>query len=99
MCFLSGTRCTYHFEKVKYNKYLISLTRFEYKFGFLGGPLVVQKSFTDDTAVIYGVISHGYSCASKNVPGINTRVTRYVDWIKKRMLLPTITTTTTRCKF
>ena len=51
---------------------------------------MVQKSFTDNTAVIYGVISHGYKCAIENVPGINTRVTKYVDWIKKRMsLLPT----------
>ena len=67
-------------------------------FGFLGGPLVVQKSFSDDTAVIYGVISHGHKCALENKPGVNTRVTRYIDWIKKRMSLPkppaTIITTT-----
>ena len=72
--------------------YQISPTRcttFKYTFGFLGGPLVVQKSFSDDTAVIYGVISHGHKCALENKPGVNTRVTRYIDWIKKRMSLPT----------
>ena len=44
--------------------------------------------------MIYGVISQGHKCAVRNVPGINTRVTRYVDWIKKRMSLPTPPTTT-----
>ena len=55
---------------------------------------MVQKSFSDDTAVIYGVISHGAECALENKPGVNTRVTRYIDWIKKRMSLPTPPTTT-----
>ena len=54
---------------------------------------MVQKSFTDDTAVIYGVISHGKGCAFANLPGINTRVTKYINWIKERMSLPTPPTT------
>ena len=69
-------------------------------FCFLGGPLVVQKSFTDDTAVIYGIVSGGHKCALENVPGFYTRVTRFVGWIKERMSTPiTTSTTTTQCKF
>ena len=68
-------------------------------FGFLGGPLVVLKSFTDNTAVIYGIVSGGHQCGLENVPGFYTRVTRFVDWIKKRMSSPPTTTTTTPCKF
>ena len=71
-------------------------------FVFLGGPLVVPKSLTDDTALIYGIVSGGHQCALENVPGFYTRVTRFVDWIKKRMSSPpttTISTTTTQCKF
>ena len=71
---------------------------------FLGGPLVVLKSSTDDTAVIYGIVSGGHQCHLENVPGFYTRVTRFVDWIKKRMSSPpttttTTSTTTTQCKF
>jgi secreted trypsin-like serine protease len=79
---------------------VLGLSRY---FVFLGGPLVVPKSFTDDTAVIYGIVSGGHECALENVPGFYTRVTRFVDWIKKRLSSPptttTISTTTTQCKF
>ena len=69
-------------------------------FGVLGGPLVVLKSFTDDTAVIYGIVSGGHQCGLENVPGFYTRVTRFIDWIKKRMSSPPPPTkTTTQCKF
>merc|ERR1712051_254666 len=53
--------------------------------GDSGGPLVMPKSSSDDTAIIYGVVSWGSGCASPNLPGVYARVTKFVDWIKKNM--------------
>merc|ERR1711935_530237 len=53
--------------------------------GDSGGPLVVPKSSSDDTAIIYGVVSWGAGCASPNLPGVYARVTKFIDWIKKNM--------------
>ena len=52
---------------------------------FTGGPLVVPKSKSDDTAIIYGVVSWGAGCASPDLPGVYARVTKFIDWIKKNM--------------
>merc|ERR1711868_16930 len=53
--------------------------------GDSGGPLVVPKSKSDDTAIIYGVVSWGAGCASPDLPGVYARVTKFIDWIKKNM--------------
>jgi len=53
--------------------------------GDSGGPLVVPKSSSDDTAIIYGVVSWGAGCASPDLPGVYARVTKFIDWIKKNM--------------
>merc|ERR1711935_536976 len=53
--------------------------------GDSGGTLVVPKSSSDDTAIIYGVVSWGAGCASPNLPGVYARVTKVIDWIKKNM--------------
>merc|ERR1712086_312402 len=53
--------------------------------GDSGGPLVVPKSSSDDTAIIYGVVSWGSGCADPNMPGVYARVTKFIDWIKKNM--------------
>ena len=53
--------------------------------GDSGGPLVVQKSPTDDSAIVYGVVSWGIGCARPGYPGVYTRVTKYVDWILNHM--------------
>jgi len=53
--------------------------------GDSGGPLVVPKGSSDDTAIIYGVVSWGSGCAGPNMPGVYARVTKFVDWIKKNM--------------
>merc|ERR1711936_809171 len=53
--------------------------------GDSGGPLVVPKSKSDDTAIIYGVVSWGAGCASPDLPGVYARVTKFIYWIKKNM--------------
>merc|ERR1711971_395637 len=53
--------------------------------GDSGGPLVVPRSSTDDTAVIIGVVSWGLECAKAKQPGVYTRVTNKLYWIKANM--------------
>ncbi|XP_063532809.1 trypsin, alkaline C-like [Cydia strobilella] len=48
--------------------------------GDSGGPLV-HKGTTD---VLIGAVSWGYGCAHRDYPGVNTRVSRYTDWIVDR---------------
>merc|ERR1712051_1113056 len=53
--------------------------------GDSGGPLAVHRSANDDTAVVYGVVSWGIECAKEKQPGVYTRVTNYLSWIKANM--------------
>ncbi|CAO2611645.1 Tissue-type plasminogen activator [Lemmus lemmus] len=47
-----------------------------------GGPLVcmINKHMT-----LVGIISWGIGCGQKDVPGIYTKVTNYIDWIQDNM--------------
>ncbi|KXJ82503.1 hypothetical protein RP20_CCG013184 [Aedes albopictus] len=46
--------------------------------GDSGGPLMSQKLYW----TIEGVVSFGYKCGLEGWPGVYTRVSNYVDWIK-----------------
>ena len=49
--------------------------------GDSGGPLIVPKSHSDDTAVVFGVVSWAHGCG--RTAGVYTRVTKYLDWIQR----------------
>ncbi|XP_047448700.1 tissue-type plasminogen activator isoform X2 [Mugil cephalus] len=50
--------------------------------GDSGGPLVCRHN---DRMTLMGVISWGDGCGRKDTPGVYARVTRYINWINKKM--------------
>ncbi|XP_045142790.1 tissue-type plasminogen activator [Echinops telfairi] len=58
------------------------LTRCRSRKGDSGGPLVCVK---DKRMTLVGIISWGIGCGQKDVPGVYTKVTNYLDWIRDNM--------------
>ncbi|XP_061545950.1 hyaluronan-binding protein 2-like [Phycodurus eques] len=49
--------------------------------GDSGGPLTCEHN---NTHVVYGLVSWGDQCGKKNKPGVYSRVTHFLDWIKSK---------------
>ena len=49
--------------------------------GDSGGPLTCEQH---QVQVIYGLVSWGDQCGRANKPGVYTRVTDYLDWVKSK---------------
>ncbi|XP_065110703.1 neurotrypsin [Paramisgurnus dabryanus] len=49
--------------------------------GDSGGPLVCERS--SGSWVVYGVTSWGHACRLQNAPGVYTKVSAFVPWIRK----------------
>lgn len=52
--------------------------------GDSGGPLMFNTDWTKNRYEVWGVVSFGPSaCANKDLPGVYTRVDKYLDWIER----------------
>ncbi|ROT70570.1 putative transmembrane protease serine 9-like [Penaeus vannamei] len=51
--------------------------------GDSGGPLLISD--TQGRLVSVGVVSNGIGCGRPRVPGLYTRVSRYIDWITEKI--------------
>lgn len=56
------------------------LIHFIYQQGDSGGPLIAER--IDKKYELIGVVSWGNGCAREGYPGVYTRVTKFIDWLK-----------------
>lgn len=48
-----------------------------------GGPLVIKDA--EGTYVTVGIVATGIGCGRPKLPGLYTRVSRYIQWIENTM--------------
>ncbi|KAL4707926.1 hypothetical protein ACJJTC_013717 [Scirpophaga incertulas] len=61
--------------------------------GDSGGPLLCRNPMSPQQWYVAGIVSHGDGCARKDEPGVYTRVSLFVKWIKYNIVskrLPSI---------
>jgi len=56
--------------------------------GFAGGPLQIQNNNSNtDTYTQFGITSFGRHCGIKGMPGVYTKVSKYINWIERTIWL------------
>lgn len=50
--------------------------------GDSGGPLLCRNPLNSQQWYMAGIVSHGDGCARKDEPGVYTRVSLFVKWIR-----------------
>lgn len=62
--------------------YLLQLSFVGLFQGDSGGPLLCRNPLNSQQWYLAGIVSHGDGCARKDEPGVYTRVSLFVKWIK-----------------
>ena len=77
--------CELFYRRDYYRKGMMPVTRKETQTcqGDSGGPMAVKRP--DGSSVLLGITSYGEGCAQRNTPGVYTRVSYYVPWVKQVM--------------
>ncbi|XP_051687670.1 serine protease 52 isoform X2 [Oryctolagus cuniculus] len=55
--------------------------------GDSGGPLICHKKNNNSVWYQLGIVSWGAECGHKEIPGVYTKVSSYLSWIKKKTAL------------
>ncbi|XP_068631440.1 serine protease nudel [Battus philenor] len=58
--------------------------------GDSGGPLLCRNPINKQQWYVAGIVSHGDGCARENEPGVYTRVSIFVEWIKFHIFSKTL---------
>ncbi|XP_063377037.1 serine protease nudel isoform X1 [Cydia fagiglandana] len=58
--------------------------------GDSGGPLLCRNPLNSQQWYIAGIVSHGDGCARKDEPGVYTRVSLFVEWIRFHIFSKTL---------
>lgn len=64
------------------NKALKKIIHFQ---GDSGGPFMCKNPQNPKQSYVAGIVSHGDGCARAGEPGVYTRVSKFLDWIRENM--------------
>lgn len=91
---ISNKRCQSMYKKAGHNKLITEMDLcagyakggMDACEGDSGGPLIVRRP-NDNRWTLAGIVSNGVKCGEPLLPGVYTRVSRFVPWILEQMRL------------